>query len=104
MLPLDIMALKGGGGVLGLAVVYHGFRGNHRSCPCISWLEGGPGSCPCISWLEGGPGSCPCISLSGGVLGLALVYHCLGGGGSLVLPLYIMALGGIIGLALVYHG
>ena len=27
-----------GGGVLGLAVVYHGFRGGPRFCRGISWL------------------------------------------------------------------
>ena len=53
------MAL-GGGGVLGLAVVYHGFRGNHRSLPLYNMalvggggggLGGCRGSCRCISWL-----------------------------------------------------
>ena len=41
----------------------------------------------------------------GGVLCLAVVYHGFrGGGGSCVLPVYIMALGGVLGLAVVYHG
>ena len=71
----------GGGGVLGLAVVYHGFRGGPVSCRCVSWL-----------YWEGG-----------GVLCLTFVYHGFRGG-SCVLPLYIMALGGVLGLAVVYHG
>ena len=43
------------------------------------------------------------MALGGGVLGLAVVYHGFRGGGSWVLPLYIMALGGVLGLAVVYH-
>ena len=49
VLPVYIMAL---GGVLGLAVVYHGFRGGVL---CLAGVyhgfRGGGGSCRCISWL-----------------------------------------------------
>ena len=77
------MCVCGGGGrVLGLAVVYHGFREGPVSCRCVSWL-----------YWEGGGGSC--------VLPLYIMAL---GGGSCVLPLYIMALGGVLGLAVVYHG
>ena len=35
---LPLYIMALGGGVLGLAVVYHGFRGGPRFCRCISWL------------------------------------------------------------------
>ena len=56
VLPLYIMAIWEGGGVLGLAVVYHCLGGSLVLPLYIMALGGGPGSCHCISgaaWHSG---------------------------------------------------
>ena len=105
----------GGGGVLGLAVVYHGFRGGPVSCRCIYMPKGGGLLGVAVVYHDFSWGALVLslyimvleedwslvlpfyiMALEGGELGLPLytVYYGCKGGGVLILPLYIMALGG----------